>query len=79
MRLTEGRGVDLVVDPVGATLRSSLAVLRPVGRLVFVGNAGGSQLCVNVWPAMQANQSLFGVFMGSQFEKPEVSATISGC
>ncbi|HEV2553348.1 MAG TPA: zinc-binding alcohol dehydrogenase family protein [Bosea sp. (in: a-proteobacteria)] len=77
MRLTEGRGVDLVVDPVGATLRTSLAVLRSEGRLVFVGNAGGSNLQLDLWPALQANQSLFGVFMGTQFEKPDVYQTVS--
>ncbi len=77
MRLTEGRGVDLVVDPVGATLQDSLAVLRPEGRLVFVGNAGGAALNIDLWPALQANQSLYGVFMGTQFEKPDVYATVS--
>jgi NADPH:quinone reductase-like Zn-dependent oxidoreductase len=51
--------------------------LRLKGRLVFVGNAGGANLCIDLWPALQANQSLLGVFMGSQFEKPEVYATIS--
>lgn len=77
MRLTEGRGADLVVDPVGATLQGSLAALRPEGRLVFVGNAGGSQLSIDLWPALQANQSLFGVFMGTQLEKPDVYLTVS--
>ncbi|MCY1380761.1 putative NAD(P)H quinone oxidoreductase, PIG3 family [compost metagenome] len=77
MRLTGGRGVDLVIDPVGATLQNSLAVLRPEGRLVFVGNAGGSVLSIDLWPALQGNQSLLGVFMGTQLEKPEVHATIS--
>ncbi len=76
-QITRGRGVDLVIDPVGATLQASLAVLRPEGRLVFVGNAGGSTLDIDLWPALQANQSLFGVFMGTQFEKPEVYGTIS--
>jgi NADPH:quinone reductase-like Zn-dependent oxidoreductase len=77
MHLTAGRGVDLVIDPVGATLQNSLAVLRPEGRLVFVGNAGGSKLSLDLWPALQANQSLFGVFMGTQLEKPDVYDTIS--
>ncbi|MDZ5452155.1 zinc-binding alcohol dehydrogenase family protein [Labrys sp. ZIDIC5] len=77
MRLTQGRGVDLVLDPVGATLQGSLATIRPEGRLIFVGNAGGSQLSIDLWPALQANQSLFGVFMGTQLEKPDVHLTIS--
>nr|WP_238346223.1 zinc-binding dehydrogenase [Luteimonas saliphila] len=76
MRLTDGRGVDLVVDPVGSTLQASLASLRPEGTLVFVGNAGGRDLDIDLWPALQANQSLHGVFMGTQFEKPGVHAAV---
>ncbi|QGL96398.1 zinc-binding alcohol dehydrogenase family protein [Stenotrophomonas maltophilia] len=76
-RLTQGQGVDLAVDPVGTTLQTSLAALRPEGRLVFVGNAGGTKLDLDLWPALQANQSLFGIFMGTQFEKPEVHGTVT--
>lgn len=77
LRLTDGRGVNLVVDPVGSTLRSSLAALQPEGRLIFVGNAGRAALDLDLWPALQANQSLLGVFMGTQLEKPEVHGTVS--
>lgn len=76
--LTGGRGADLVIDPVGSTLPTSLAALRPEGRLVVVGNAGGGTLDIDLWSALQANQSLLGVFMGSQLEKPDVHAAISG-
>lgn len=76
-RLTQGQGVDLCVDPVGTTLQASLAALRAEGRLVFVGNAGGAVLDVDLWPALQGNQSLLGVFMGTQFEKPEVYLTVA--
>lgn len=64
MDLTGGQGVDLVLDPVGSTLAGSLEVLRPEGRVVFVGNAGGASLSVDLWPALQANQTLHGVFHG---------------
>ena len=77
MCLTEGQGVDLVIDPVGTTLQDSLAMLRPEGNLVFVGNAGGPALQVDLWPALQGNQSLLGVFMGTQLEKPDVHQTVS--
>lgn len=77
MHLTENTGVDLAIDPVGSTLQSTLSVLRPQGRLVFVGNAGGSSLDVDLWPALQANQTLFGVFMGTELEKPEVHASVA--
>lgn len=69
-RLTEERGVDLAVDPVGSTLAMSLASLKAEGRLVFVGNAGGASLTLDLWPALQANQTLSGVFMGTQFIRP---------
>lgn len=74
--LTKGAGVDLVVDPVGSTLETSLRALAPEGRLIFVGNAGGGDLAVSLWPALQTNQSLLGVFMGTQFAKPEVFSTV---
>ncbi|MGV9276436.1 quinone oxidoreductase family protein [Streptomyces griseosporeus] len=41
---TGGRGVDLVLDPVGGdTLRAGLASLAPFGRLVSYGNASGAE------------------------------------
>jgi len=75
-RLTDGRGVDLVIDPVGSTLRASLSALAVEGRLVFVGNAGGGGLDVDLWSPMQNNQTLHGVFMGSLFERPAVHRTV---
>ncbi len=77
MRLTGGRGVGLAVDPVGSTLGASLASLQPEGRLIFVGNAGRAALDVDLWSALQANQTLMGVFMGTQLAKPEVYRTVS--
>ncbi|QPI45295.1 MULTISPECIES: quinone oxidoreductase family protein [Pectobacterium] len=73
---THGTGVDLVIDPVGTTLPASLSALAPEGRLVFVGNAGGGSLTVDLWPPMQSNQTLMGVFMGPLFERPEVRASV---
>lgn len=74
--LTDGKGADLVVDPVGTTLATSLRALRAEGRLVFVGNAGGGTLNPDLWPAMAANQSLLGVYTGPLYTRPEVSATV---
>ncbi|MFD5472147.1 zinc-binding alcohol dehydrogenase family protein [Streptomyces sp. NPDC127105] len=43
-RATGGRGVDLVLDPVGGeTLRRGLEALAVFGRLVSFGNAGGAE------------------------------------
>lgn len=77
-RLTGGDGVDLVVDPVGgSTLASSLASLKPHGRLVFVGNAGGGELTLDLWPAMMGSLSLTGVFMGTEFDKEPVRLNVA--
>ncbi|MEL1266334.1 zinc-binding alcohol dehydrogenase family protein [Pseudoxanthomonas putridarboris] len=76
-QITHGVGANLVIDPVGTTLPASLSALAIEGRLVFVGNAGGSSLAVDLWPAMQSNQTLLGVFMGPLFERPAVRATVN--
>ncbi|MGE0969994.1 quinone oxidoreductase family protein [Klebsiella sp. WOUb02] len=75
-QFTHGAGVDLVIDPVGTTLPASLSALAPEGRLVFVGNAGGGSLTVDLRPPMQSNQTLMGVFMGPLFERPGVRASV---
>lgn len=75
-RFTRGAGVDLVIDPVGTTLPASLSVLAAEGRLVFVGNAGGGSLTVDLWPPMQSNQTLMGVFMGPLFARPGVRSSV---
>lgn len=75
-QITHGAGVDLVIDPVGTTLAASLSVLAPEGRLVFVGNAGGGNLNVDLWPPMQSNQTLLGVFMGPLLERPAVRSSV---
>ena len=75
-QITHGAGANLVIDPVGTTLSASLCALAPEGRLVFVGNAGGGSLAVDLWQPMQANQTLLGVFMGPLFERPAVRSTV---
>ncbi|MGK6316038.1 quinone oxidoreductase family protein [Neorhizobium sp. DT-125] len=74
--LTDGRGVDLVIDPVGSTLGTSLAALCDEGTLVSVGNAGGVPLTMDLWQAVQRNQSILGVFMGTVLSRPAVRQTI---
>jgi len=75
-RITKDKGVDLVIDPVGTTLPTSVAILAPEGRLVFVGNAGGGSLTIDLWSPMQSNQTLLGVFMGPLFERPQVRSKV---
>jgi NADPH2:quinone reductase len=67
-RLTDGRGVDVIVDSVGgATLQGSLQALAYRGRCVTVGNAGrtmGKPLDVSGLGVN--NQTLSGYFLGAE-------------
>jgi len=74
--LTDGRGVDAVLDPVGATLAQSFAALRQRGRLLFVGNAGKEPMTPDLFPAMGRNLTLHGVYFGALWDEPEVAASI---
>jgi NADPH:quinone reductase len=65
-RLTEGRGVDVIVDSVGgATLQGSIRALAYRGRCVTVGDAGrapAEQLDISTM--RPNNQTLSGYFLG---------------
>jgi len=66
-RLTEGRGVDLVVDPVGgSTLQKSILSLAYRGRISMVGRAGRETVLHDLSTLMAGNQSLSGVFLGAE-------------
>lgn len=67
MQLTAAQGVNLVVDSVGGkTLEQSLASLAYRGRVSWVGNAGREEMTPAIWPMMQKNASLTGVFLGAE-------------
>ncbi|MBF6571791.1 MAG: zinc-binding alcohol dehydrogenase family protein [Candidatus Binataceae bacterium] len=67
MKLTEGKGVNLVVDPVGGeTLQGSIMSLAYRGRISMVGAAGREAMTVDVSPLMAGNRSLTGVFLGAE-------------
>ncbi len=67
MAYTNGRGVDLVVDSVGGTtLEASIASLVYRGRISWVGRAGREERPPEIWPIMQKNASICGVFLGAE-------------
>ena len=80
-RLTDGRGIDVIVDSVGGTtLQGSLAALAYRGRCVTVGDAGraaAEQLDIsNLRPN---NQTLSGYFLGAELLlNPRVHPMIAG-
>jgi len=79
-RLTEGRGVDLVIDSVGgATLQGSIRALGYRGRCVSVGDAGRAAVeMVDISTMRANNQSLTGYFMGAElFLSPRPHASVA--
>lgn len=65
--LTDQRGADVVVDPVGGPLRqASLRMLRPLGRLVAVGHASNeADVPVSPTDLWLGNQSILGLNIGA--------------
>jgi NADPH:quinone reductase len=80
-RLTDGRGVDVIVDSVGGvTLQGSINALAYRGRCVSLGDAGRSSPdCLDVSGMRSSNQTLSGFFLGAElFLSPRPHALIAG-
>lgn len=64
--LTQGRGVDIIVDPVGGDrFTDSLRALAPLGRLLVIGFTEGSIPEVKVNRLLLGNLSVVGVGWGA--------------
>jgi len=76
---TGGRGVDVVLDPVGGDIFDlSLKCLAPEGRLLVVGFAGGRIPEVKVNRLLLKNVDVVGVAWGSfLLQEPGITAEIS--
>jgi NADPH2:quinone reductase len=71
-RLTHNKGVDVVVDPIGTTLRQSVACLAYRGRVCLVGRAGREPISIDPSVLMAGNQSITGVFLGAELATDRV-------
>jgi NADPH2:quinone reductase len=73
MKLTDNKGVNLVVDSVGgSTLQGSIGSLAYRGRVSMVGAAGREPMRVDVGSLMGGNRSLTGVFLGAEIATDRV-------
>ncbi|MCC6144383.1 MAG: zinc-binding dehydrogenase [Candidatus Hydrogenedentes bacterium] len=67
LKHTGGRGVDVIVDAVGAaTMATNLAVARKGGRIVHCGVTTGAQAEINLSALYWKQLSVLGSTMGSQ-------------
>ncbi len=78
MRITEKKGVNVIVDSVGGpTLQSSIGSLAYRGRVSMVGAAGREPMRVDVGSMMGGNRSLSGVFLGAEIATERVQKNIA--
>lgn len=67
MRLTDNKGIDVVVDPVGGeTFQKSINSLGYRGRAITVGNASRGIMKYDIGGLMGGNKTITGVFLGAE-------------
>jgi NADPH:quinone reductase-like Zn-dependent oxidoreductase len=72
-KLTDGRGVDVVLDCVGGEIwRKSLAALAPGGRLVTCGATAGGEPIDDISTIFSKHLKIFGSTLGSREEFRQV-------
>ncbi len=68
MRLTGGRGADLIYDPVGGTAgEEAFDAIAMQGRFLLVGWACGRWPDIPIWKTLMRNCSLVGVYAGRSY------------
>lgn len=81
MRLTDGRGVDVVLEVGGAgTLPRSLRSVRPGGQVSLIGVLAGIAEPLNIGPILHNSIRLQGIYVGSveMFEAMNRAITADG-
>lgn len=80
LRLTDGRGVDLVVDLVGGNAQAVSKLVSTVaykGRLSVVGLASGEAPVVAFWDIVPKNMTVRGVLFGLEMHTPRAHALLA--
>lgn len=77
-RLTNGRGVDLAVDPVGSTLLGSIESLAYRGRCITVGDMARGRRPLDPGVLIERNLTLTGVFLGAELMLGDGHAIVQG-
>jgi NADPH:quinone reductase-like Zn-dependent oxidoreductase len=76
-KLTDRRGVDVIVDNVGkATLMKSMQAVARGGRIVIVGNTSGPQTEIDIRYIFGKQLSLIGSTMGTHQDFKDIIAML---
>lgn len=74
LALTNGRGVDQIIDFIGATyFQKHIDLLTTAGRLVLVGFLGGAKTNVNLFQILSKRLSIFGFIMRSRSKEDKIA------
>jgi NADPH:quinone reductase-like Zn-dependent oxidoreductase len=69
LRLTQGRGADLVLDVVGkSTLEQSVQSLADEGELAVIGGITGYDGSLSAWGLLKKSAVARGIFVGSRVD-----------
>lgn len=80
MRLTQGRGIDVVIDLVGGSyVRSDVDVCAPLGRIVLVGLLAGRSATLDLGTILNRRISIRGTVLRSRpaLEKAEATSAFA--
>jgi NADPH2:quinone reductase len=76
-RLTDNKGVDLVIDGIGGdVLQKSIEAAGPRGRIISFGQAGRNFRRIDVSGLIMGNKTLTGVFLGAEIATERVRKMI---
>ena len=78
LEITEGRGVDVVLDWIGGPyLSKHLEILKPQGRLVIIGLMGGGKAEINLATVVSKRLRLIGSMLRVQSREAKAALTKS--
>lgn len=79
LRLTDGKGVDIVIETAGGkVLNEALQAMAPYGRMVFLGQSSGESAAVDPWSLTVKNHSVIGFYIGAYLADGQLLMTTVG-
>lgn len=76
MAFTGGKGVDVILDPIGASyLDKHIEILKTGGRLVFIGLMGGNTASIRLAPVLSKRLRLIGSVLRSRSRQQKAQIT----